>query len=687
MTRTGTVRKPRRRVVIAALALLLFLPFAFLGLFELALAFAGVKPLALTEDSHFGFDAAPPLFVPKRVPGGTDSLVTNPAHLTHFNYQSFPARKEPGTFRIFALGGSTTFGHPWRDRTSFSAWLRELLPEADPSRRYEVINVGGVSYASYRVARLVEELAAYEPDLLIVYNGHNEFLEERTYRDFRARAAWIRRLSGALNHTRTYSLLRRALGTDAGPRARLSGGVRDVLAETIGPETYTRNDALRRAVLEHYRESQKRVAGLAASVGARTIFVTTPVNEEHCSPFKSEPTPGLSPTDSARVAAWMREAALLLAARPTDAARLLDSAARLDPRNAEVLFRAGTAAMAAGRHAEAKEYFVRAVDEDVCPLRALPEMRAIEREVAQETRSGFVDYLGALEAASTARKGHNVLGEPDFVDHVHMSIANYGHLAAEIVAEMARMGLPGRAGGPDPEAFARAGKTIFSRLDAEEEALGFHNIAKVLNWAGKREDAVRAARRGLALDTTSLESIWSTLFVATDLERQGRDAEAMRLYRRALRIDPENAETLRLLGDAQLRTGDSAAGETNLEQAALRAADDPRVLERAWRVAYARKRFPDAIRHLRQLSALGAADAEARMMLAGAYMSTGNPRGAEGELRILTAEHPDFPQGWMALGFALEAQGRTGEAMRAYTAALQLDPGLGPARAGLERLR
>ena len=55
-------------------------------------------------------------------------------------------------------------------------------PAADPSRRWEVINAGGISYASYREAKLVEEIARYQPDLVLVYSGHNEFLEERTYR-------------------------------------------------------------------------------------------------------------------------------------------------------------------------------------------------------------------------------------------------------------------------------------------------------------------------------------------------------------------------------------------------------------------------------------------------------------------------------------------------------------------------
>jgi hypothetical protein len=79
------------------------------------------------------------------------------------------------------MGGSTTYGHPYEDPTSFCGWLRELLNAAAPDHRWEVVNAGGISYASYRVALLMEELAGYQPDLFIIYSGHNEFLERRSY--------------------------------------------------------------------------------------------------------------------------------------------------------------------------------------------------------------------------------------------------------------------------------------------------------------------------------------------------------------------------------------------------------------------------------------------------------------------------------------------------------------------------
>ena len=109
--------------------------------------------------------------------------------LGFFNTQTFTQTKPAGTFRIFCVGGSTTYGRPYDDTTSFAGWLRAFLPEADDSRRFEVVNAGGISYASYRVATLMEELIRYEPDLFVIYSGQNEFLENRTYGEILSQSA------------------------------------------------------------------------------------------------------------------------------------------------------------------------------------------------------------------------------------------------------------------------------------------------------------------------------------------------------------------------------------------------------------------------------------------------------------------------------------------------------------------
>ena len=141
---------------------------------------------------------------------GDSYLATSPSKVRWFNPQRFPKKKASRTYRIFSLGGSTTYGRPYDDNASFSGWLRELLVPADPSRTWEVINAGGISYASYRVAAVMEELIQYEPDLFIIYTGHNEFLERRTYRTLLEAPKPLTTVGALASRTRIYAAGRKS---------------------------------------------------------------------------------------------------------------------------------------------------------------------------------------------------------------------------------------------------------------------------------------------------------------------------------------------------------------------------------------------------------------------------------------------------------------------------------------------
>src|SRR5690606_4964545 len=175
-------------------------------------------------------------------------------------------------------------------KVSFSAWLRELLPAASADTQWEVINAGGISYASYRVAALMEELAQYEPDLFIVYTGHNEFLEERTYGDLRRKPAALLETASALSWSRTYSVLHRMLVQPQRPAASsvLPAEVDAVLDHTVGPVSYQRDDRWHEQVLAHFELNLVRMAQIARSCGAELVLVVPAVNLKDCSPFKSE---------------------------------------------------------------------------------------------------------------------------------------------------------------------------------------------------------------------------------------------------------------------------------------------------------------------------------------------------------------------------------------------------------------
>lgn len=211
-----------------------------------------------------------------------------------FNEQSFPKLKANNSYRIFCMGASTTYGHPYTDPTSFCGWLREFLRAVAPERQWEVINAGGVSYASYRVAKLMDELGRYQPDLFIVYSGQNEFLERRSYGRLGDMPAWLLDLNAAASGTRTYTALKKTIDflqpdslSKARDRYQLSGEVDDILSHTIGPTTYHRDDKLKQQIINHYRLNLKRMTQIARQAKAEIIYITPASNLRTCRPSKA----------------------------------------------------------------------------------------------------------------------------------------------------------------------------------------------------------------------------------------------------------------------------------------------------------------------------------------------------------------------------------------------------------------
>ena len=552
---------PRRLPLWQAVLLPLLSILIFFLLLEGGLALFGVRPSFRAEDPFVGFADDLPLYVPT---ADGRQMTTAPNKRSFFNVQSFPRQKTPGTFRIFCLGGSTTFGHPYADPLSFAGWMRELLPVADKTKHWEVINAGGISYASYRVAHLMEELVRYQPDLFIVYTGHNEFLEERTYGQLRNMPAVVRQATSLLARTRSWTAMSAALHKlginpqkSAQGRSQLRGEVDAILDRSAGLNRYTRDDALRDNILRHYRISLERMVSLARSAEAPVIFVTPASNLKDFTPFKSEHTEGLD------VASQQRAEQMLAAAR--DAMRRkdwsgafgsLDQALTFDPRHAELLYRRGQVLVALGRFDEAESVLRQARDEDVCPLRALSPMPRIVAEVARDKGAELVDYVELLRQRMRDRFGHPVLGQEYFLDHVHPTIEGYRMLAIALIDAMNRQGLVQQDSAWGEQAIAAVAKEVEGRIDPGEQGRALVTVARVLLWAGKSEDAERLAKQALAVagDVQDVAADINTVLVRI-YQKQGQPERALELLYQAIEKAPTAVELRYMLGTIRLEDG------------------------------------------------------------------------------------------------------------------------------------
>ena len=152
--------------------ILIFFPLILLGMLEVLLRMAGLfrpEPLFL-ESYQSGKEVyqlnpyvARRYFNPKKIVIPT------------LYPETFEKKKSPNSYRIFCLGESSMAGFPFDYQVPFPQQLKQLLSRAYPENRFEVINFGLSAINSFSVLDLLPEILEKQPDLLLIYLGHNEF--------------------------------------------------------------------------------------------------------------------------------------------------------------------------------------------------------------------------------------------------------------------------------------------------------------------------------------------------------------------------------------------------------------------------------------------------------------------------------------------------------------------------------
>jgi tetratricopeptide (TPR) repeat protein len=407
-----------------------------LVLFELVCAGMGWGRSDLSEDPFVGFSATHPLFV---LSADKSRYEIAPARLTHFRPDSFAAVKQPDEVRIFCLGGSTVQGRPYSIETSFTKFLELSLQAAEPTKRFKVVNCGGVSYATYRLVPILEEVLHYQPDLIVFYEGHNEFLEDRTYADIKHAPHWLSWAYERVASLHTYNLLasvahsfRDSTSTPNQPATTLGPEVDARLDWRGGLRTYHRDPAWQRDCIEHFEFNIRRAIELARRADVPLLLVN-PASNLDWAPFKAEHRAGLSAEDLKRLTQLWDEAREHYRDDKPRSLAVLKEAAAIDPEHAGLEFDLGKCYQALGLMPQARETLIRAKDLDVCPLRILSPMNAIILRVAAETDTMLVD----ADALFTARSTGEINGAEWFVDHVHPTIEGHELLGARIADELA----------------------------------------------------------------------------------------------------------------------------------------------------------------------------------------------------------------------------------------------------------
>ncbi len=446
-----------------------------------------VRPPAISpDDPYVSFNGLRPLFV-------LDSTGTNfeiaKERLTYFCPQSFAAVKGPQTFRVFCLGGSTVQGRPYAVETSFTTWLKLNLRAALPEVDFEVVNCGGISYASYRLVPIMREALKYEPDLFIIYTGHNEFLEDRTYQRLKRVPPALIRVHRTMLNLRSYSLANEFISTRRSRRKGISktilpGEVKAKLDFEDGLESYHRDEVWRQGTIEHFGRNLQTMVRMSRRAGVPVILVNPVSNLKDNPPFKSEFGSELSASEIDRVAELSEQAGKLGWDDTYGKIRLLEQAAEIDSRHAGLLYLIGKCYEHIGRLDEAKKWFIQAKEEDICPLRILEPMNQTILDVAEQYRVPLVNAKTLI----TERTEDGIPGSELLLDHVHPSILGHKLIAEALYEAMENMKLV-----RTPKGWREARDELwqhhFTSLNKAYFAHGIERLERLKKWSSRRTPA------------------------------------------------------------------------------------------------------------------------------------------------------------------------------------------------------
>ncbi|MCA9133263.1 MAG: hypothetical protein KDA45_08910 [Planctomycetales bacterium] len=488
-TTAGRIRNYRHpwRLRLAAI-LLGLLPFAMA---EVGLHFLGLPRLPPPADPFVDLHNLRPLFTAQPNSG---RLEISPERLQLFRPASFQVDKPAKTFRVFALGGSTTQGEPYSTETAFPEWMRLSLAAAAPGRRYEVINCGGISYASYRVLAILREVLQYSPDLIVVYTGQNEYLERRSYEGY-YQQSWGNRVLSGLYGLRIVQFARALTGDVArrqeplaNNRTELEQEVEALLDYRGGMAQYERGAAWYGPVPQHFRWSLQQMVAACQAVHVPLILVRPVTNLLDCPPLKIQIDPSLSPASAEEFEEhWA--AAKAAADEPADCLPHLQRALAIDSQHAGANFLLGRLQYDQKEYVAARQSLTRAKDNDVCPLRATSAIQDIVSQVASEHQVLLLD----AEALFAERSPHGIVGENWLMDHIHPTLAGHQLLGEELARLCFRAGL---APSP-PEDWQRRRQTLMAEhLSGLSEAYfhrGKQRLEGLLLWTQGRVQKVRDA--------------------------------------------------------------------------------------------------------------------------------------------------------------------------------------------------
>lgn len=315
----------------------------------------------------------------------------NPTRPGYAEETNFLMPKPAGTVRIFLLGESAAKGYPQPRNLAMSAFLRAMLEDLWPGRTVEVINMGTTAVASFPLVYMMQEVVRYEPDLVILYVGNNEFFGAYGTASINAAGTmptWALPLMRAVRGLAVVQVLDALVHRGADED-------RTLMEQMVGQSVIPADSPLREAAAHNLQAHVGAMIDIAQDAGVPVLVCTTASNESGLAPL------GEGGAASAR-------------------------------------FQEGKRLAASGDRAAAREAFLDARDLDTMPWRPTRATEQAIRDAAAARDAPLCDIASLFrDAGSEGATGWDLLD-----DHVHLSVRGQAEAARAMVTAMAKLQEP-----------------------------------------------------------------------------------------------------------------------------------------------------------------------------------------------------------------------------------------------------
>lgn len=361
------------------------------------------------------------------------------------SYDAMLKVKPENGYRVVVLGASTAAGYPYLHNGAFSRMLRTRLEDVLPGAHVEVVNLAMPAINSFSLRDMADEVVEYEPDIFLIYAGHNEFYgalgigSTEVLGQFR----WFVNLFLELQHLKIVYLTRTVVGwakaelhpgSDAGVPAKAT-----LMEQMVRRKQIAYGSAEYARAREIFRENLADIFRIALEHRIPVLVSELASNVRDQAPFESVFKDGVDRQ------AWNRhyqQAKRFLDQEMfTQALSSFRQAAELDDGVAFLHYQMARCLESLGKFDQAKESYYRAKDLDALRFRASEEFNQTIREVADKWQVPVIKMKAIFEA----RSPHSLIGHNLMVEHLHPNLDGYFLMAKSFYEAMEKNGfLPAR---------------------------------------------------------------------------------------------------------------------------------------------------------------------------------------------------------------------------------------------------